>query len=398
MASSGKNGSYSGRPGARYVPPRRESIEEHLASARARVAMPGDGWTDKLASPRFVLDLIERKIINGPVEIDKASGPGRGRRFRPRDYHDLLELIRFKALGANRRDAWIVRLWLRGHDYPFERAKESLIREVGSALDTAQADFAPTGRWTESFSVKYDRRVRQRSEGILYPELTDTFEPIAAHMMRPDIIREIEPRTEAIASTVAEATNVDQSELQELLDTVVEAMKKNEPLDEAVQTKILGLAKSQLPPEFVDGLFKTDAEGNSEIGDLVDTLHDLYGDGHSHAKLMRMLEEATVAHFKRARKLIMAILAGDLESLINRASPDLPSGVRETLEISRADARRNRRQMRDNPWIMMLILAEYVISYMPVERGDDRRPHPDPSRVLRILKEAGPNGTFSSEG
>jgi hypothetical protein len=67
----------------------------------------------------------------------------------------------------------------------------------------------------------------------------------------------------------------------------------------------------------------------------------------------------------------MAILGRDLESLINRAPPDIPSGVRETLEISRADARRNRLQMRGNPWIMMLILAEYVVSYMPVERGDD---------------------------
>ena len=79
--------------------------------------MPGDGWTEKLASERFVRDLIDGKIIGGPVEVDKTSGPGTGRRFRPRDHHDLLGTDPLQALGAHRRDAWIVRLWLRGHDY-----------------------------------------------------------------------------------------------------------------------------------------------------------------------------------------------------------------------------------------------------------------------------------------
>jgi hypothetical protein len=360
--------------------------------------MPGDGWTDKLASARFVLDLIERKIIDGPVDVNKTAGPGRGRRFLPRDYHDLLELIRFKALGAGRRDAWIVRLWLRGHDYPFERVKEALIREIESNLQIVQADFAPTGRWTEPFSVKYDRRVRQRPEETQDPELIDTMEILAAHMMRPEIVPEIEPRTESIASTFAEVTHSPQAELQELLDTVVKGMKNNDPMDEAFQTRALNFFRSQLPSELVDGLFKPNKNGGSEIGGLLDTLHGLYGDGSGQAKLTQMLEGATEGHFRQARRLIMAILTGELESLINRVPPDIPPKDREILEMSRADARRNRRQMRNNPWIMMLILAEYIVSYMPVQRGDDHRPHPDASRVLRILKEVVQNGKFPSEG
>ena len=357
--------------------------------------MPGDGWTEKLASERFVRDLIDRKIIGGPVEVDKTSGPGRGRRFRPRDYHDLLELIRFKALGAHRRDAWIVRLWLRGHDYLFDRVKDSLIREVGSALDIVQDDFAPTGRWTESFSKKYDRRVRQRPEGTLFPELTDTLEPIAAHMMRPDIVPEIEPRIEAIASTFAEATGTPPKELQELLDTAFRAMKNNEPLDDAYATRAYDFFTSQFPPEFIDNLCETDAEGNSEIVSLVDTLHGLYGDGNSPAKLMHMLEAAKVDHFGRARKRVTGILSGELESLLDRALPEAPLHVHEMFEALRNDARRSRRMMRVNPWIMMEILATNVVSFMPVQEGATKDHRPDVNEILRALKEAGPDGTIS---
>jgi hypothetical protein len=359
--------------------------------------MPGDGWTPKLASARFVRDLIDRDIINGPPEADKAFGPGRGRRFAPRDYHELLELIRFKALGANRRDAWIVRLWLRGHDYPFVRVKSALLREIESKLQTVQADFAPTGRWTEPFSVKYDRRVRNRPEEARFPELIDPMEVVAAHMMRPDTVPEVEPRVDSIASAFAEATHCPEDELQEILDAAVTAMRNNEPVDSVSQAKALNFFRSQLPQEFVDYLFKPDDKGRREIENLFDTLHGLYGDGSGPPKLTLMLEAATEEHFERGRKLTAAILSGQLEMLVNQGLPHAPPHLREILGPCRADARRNRMMMRHNPWIMMQLLAQYIISFMPVKRANDHPAHPDADQVLRILKEVVQDGILPKE-
>ncbi len=346
--------------------------------------MPGEGWTKKLASKRFVLDLVEREIINGPAEIDKAAGPGRGRRFQPRDYHDLLELIRFKALGASLRDAWIVRLWLRGHVYPFERVKAALLREIESKLDTVQADFAPTGRWTEPFSVKYDRRIRQRPEDTLYPELIDPMEPIAAHMMRPDVVPEIQLRTESIASTFAEVSQFPETELRELLDASMSAIRSGS-IDEGFKAKALGFLQTQLSDEFIEAGFKPDANGRSEVENLFETLHGIYGDG-SQAKLTRMLERATEDDFRRAQQLVAGILSGKLEVAIHQALPHVPPDHRQMFGYLCTEARRNRLMMRNNPWVMMLILAEWIISFMAPQKSDATN-RVDADSLLRILQE-----------
>jgi hypothetical protein len=64
-------------------------------------------------------------------------------------------------------------------------------------------------------------------------------------------------------------------------------------------------------------------------------------------------------------------------------------------EAIQNDARRSRRMMRVNPWIMMEVLATNVVSFMPVQKGPTNDRRPDVNEILRALKEAGPDGTIS---
>jgi hypothetical protein len=394
VTSSRKNGSYSASSALSYQPPRRESIEDHLTIARARVQMPGKGWTKKLASPRFVLDLIEHDIINGPAEVDKASGPGRGRRFLPRDYHELLEVIRFKALGASWRDAWIVRLWLRGHDYPFDTVKTSLIQELRSILGKVHADFAPTGRWTEPFPVKYDRRVRHPAQGEPHAELIDAMEPLAMLMTRPDLVHQLELNPDAFLPTLVEATGRSEDELRPLFDSMAESLKANRPPDPTAMAKINEIMRSQLPPNIVNQALKPDPSGLNEIDKLVTRMHGLYGDGATDPKIIRMLERATAEHFERARKLIRATLTGLIERAVRSILPTVPLEDRPLVEYCCSDAQRSRNKMRHNPWIMMQTLAQYVISFMPPEKAAARG-RADATQTLNALKDLVSRGLLS---
>lgn len=190
MEPSEKNPGCS--PTSPRPPRRRESIADHLAGARKRVTLRGDGWTDKLATPAFVADLIKKEIIDGPQSLQKTIGVGKAQRFRPWEYRDLLDIINLKSQGIKHRSAWVAHLWLRGHDYPIERFLAALLKEVKAFRKTALEDFAPNGRLsTKSFSQRFDERVRKRPEDSLAPETTDIFEPFAALMMRPQAIGEV---------------------------------------------------------------------------------------------------------------------------------------------------------------------------------------------------------------
>lgn len=146
MAKPSENSpSNSGQGSSGYRPPRRESIADHLTVARRRLRIPDGTWTDKTATVSWALDLHKCEILNGPLDVDKAEGAGRGKRYQPRDYRDLLAIIRLKARGIKRRSAWIAHLWLGGHEYPVERFRAALLAEVRAMRKDVIADFAPRG-------------------------------------------------------------------------------------------------------------------------------------------------------------------------------------------------------------------------------------------------------------
>src|SRR5580700_4732319 len=131
----------------RYIPPKRESIKEHLVVASARVKMPKEGWQPKTATVPFVEDLVKRQIIGGPYRVKKSSGRGWGRRLKPRDYRDLLRIVRLKCLEITRTDFWILHLWLHGRDYPPDVVARAFFNSLGAFLDEAKRDLSPRDRW-----------------------------------------------------------------------------------------------------------------------------------------------------------------------------------------------------------------------------------------------------------
>jgi hypothetical protein len=142
------------------APSRRESIEDHIATARAclrRAHVEAD------ATRAWVRDLAHEGMIDGPRSSPKAAGCGRRERFAPSDYGDLMETMRLRAEGAIHRSTWLVWLWLRGRDFPLAIVREALPTDLRRNLSKMRRQFAPTGRDTEPFTVKFPRNVASQN-------------------------------------------------------------------------------------------------------------------------------------------------------------------------------------------------------------------------------------------
>lgn len=367
MKPSEKNPGCS--PTSPRPPRRRESIADHLVGAKARVALRGVGWTDKLATPAFVADLIKKEIINGPESHQKTVGVGKAQRFLPRDYRDLLDVINLKSQGVKHKSAWISHLWLRGHDYPIERFRAALLAEVKSFRKTALEDYAPRGRLsTKSFSERFDERVRKRPEDSLAPETTDIFEPLAALMMRPQAVGEVVvdvPRAAELVQSMFE-NKIDGLEetLGELFDafrtgaTTISPDTESRLRDMIAQTPLAG---------FVEYL-ENDVQAQQQFAEIPARLRGTLDDGRNGAEtsaLINTVKKASDEAFMTARKWYTGVRSGDIEAKMRAAIPDVTPQDAAILNLLADGARVNRQIISTNPKFAIHMFVNFVHTEVP---------------------------------
>jgi hypothetical protein len=368
----------------RYIPPKRESIEDHLAVIERRATRLGIKWVPRLATRAFILDLIKRKIINGPQPAGpKQNSFGTSQRFSPRDYRDLLEVIQLKSRGVLHRRSWIIHLFLRGHEYDIEVVRRSLIGEVEQMNDTVSADFAPTGRWTESFGVKYDRRVRKREED----EFINILEPAAALMLRPSAIGEIGTDPSVIAAEVAEMLEIDRAEVEPVIRSLLDATKTNSLVPAEVMQKLFDLLGRKLPPELMKMYFEGSDDQPPPIVSIAARVYGKVDDGSGRSRMVETISAAPESAFRKARKWNQLIFrSGLLERIPETARAEAPE-LGAWLDIVPDQARYMRMTARKNPWVAVQYFAELVADEVPPNMDFTSKKPLDSRMLLDALRD-----------
>lgn len=204
---------------------RRESIDDHLQSARR--ALANYCSVEIEGSRELVRDLVRNKLIGPTYEVDKSSGRGRGRRFKPPDYRDLIEILHLRANGHIHRRRWLLWLWLQGRSFPLDRLRAALAAEITAHTRLLLAQINPTGRLTEDVLNKYRRNVRGKAGPSPFPDLGKLDEVIATLMMRPGDAAKVPIDTEAFVKIASETLGVDEDTMRQGMENFGPASGKD---------------------------------------------------------------------------------------------------------------------------------------------------------------------------
>lgn len=336
-------------------------------------------------------DLIKDRVVHGPAHVRKASGAGQGRRFAPRDYRDLLEVIILKASGTKRRSAWIAQLWFRGHDYPLERVRAAFKAEVNVKRKAILENPAPTGRWTEPFGVKYDRRVRRRSDrpDDQTPEFVEIGEVLSAMMVRPSALSDIDPDVGIIARSLVADTPLASEEvaLEAALHQVLDAIRTGAPSipDSAALTLSRLVSATPIGP-FVQSLF-ADPDAAKSMEQLSNNVVGLIDDGHGHSKLIDAIDAAAADDFEVTRRWYRGLRSGRIARALEDAVSTASDGDEEMLGTFAAWARGQQRMIRSNPDYAAYLFACQLLSKTPMGRTISPSGTIDVNALLRALRE-----------
>jgi hypothetical protein len=354
----------------RYRPPRRESIADHLAVARTRVNIPYGEWTDKTATADWALDLHKCEIVNGPVDVDKAEGPGRGKRYLPRDYRELLTVIRLKARGVKRRSAWIAHLWLGGHDYPVERFRKALLAEVRAMRKDVIADFAPRGLWRKmDFRKQYERYIAKRAAQGKEEE-SAIFSYLAAWQMAPDRIREITPDVAGIATELSEAIGADVPGLESALGEVFAAFASGGEISQASGNVLMEAVRKTPFGGFIEALAADENLRKEVVEDFPKRIRGVIDDGRAGtdtSSLISTVKKASEVDFVRARRWYRGIRTGDLEKILRDAMSEVQTAEAAMLMPLLKITRFQREVMHVNPILALHIYVNILQSDVPIE-------------------------------
>ncbi len=369
----------SSRKNPVYSPPRRESIEDHLEVLQTRRKWLGIVWNPKLATPDFIRSLIKKKIIAGPRhEGGKAEGPGVRSRFAPRDYRDLIEVIRLKSRGVTRRKAWILHLWLRGHEYPMLRVRDALLSETRRRVTATMREIAPTGRFTR----KFVRRARRASPELAKPG----YEILAlcyALMTRPSEIQNVEIDAEGLAGFICEDTSTPTSDALPLIESLVTAIRAGATsIDPEVESGLISLFQGS--PYGRRALETIKNHPNPE--GILNRLHGMFADNRGHSRLLNAIERATEQDLLRARAWHNFIRRVSL-SAVRASLAEVSADERRRLELMLEMLVDFRRLMFAGPDVEAYLFMLFVDDEIPAAPPDLRRPV-DADAVLRMLKLA----------
>jgi len=356
MTSSEKSRAYS-KGG--YRPPRRESIDDHLAVIQARTEWLKIAKSEDLASVAFVRDLIHERIIDGPRPCKKARGAGRGQRFLPRDYHDLLVVLQLKSRGVVHRSAWICALWLRGRTYSLPSVRDAMVTELDRLRKTSMADFAPTGRFCETFAKKYDKRVRQRPDGQMFPELVDFFEPIAALMIRPNAISEIDPNLDRMAVEMKQMTGLSSEVVRPMLSSLVRAMKEQRDLSAEEGQHLTDLLAAIPVPGLADAM--VGFAQSPEAQNLENNLTGLLDDGVGGSNLIEAVKQSSDEVLLKARVLFGKMRSGRARPILLNAMAEADPVQAAYLQVMAASFDGQRAVSGAQPAFAVQIFASWVL-------------------------------------
>lgn len=347
---------------SRYQPPRRESIEGHLRVARARVKLSGSGWTDKLASSPWVEDLIREGIISGPHRVRKTEGRGLGQRFAARDYRALLRIIDLKSQGINRRSAWVAHLWLSGRDYPIASVRAAFRAEIRKIARTALLDFAPRERLrTQPFGKRYDRRVRQRREDSIFPELVDIIEPFAALGISKRFLPQIGTNPDDVARLISEITGSSADHLSPAIAEMISSLKEGRlPSSESqreIQTLLETAARDQgievilQSQEFAEAAAQAPVNVEGTLGTFSVT---------EQSTLLRTIDAATERQWEITRGMFMVVCSGQLEHNFSDAIAQVAPKHQQALQLTANATRWQRKLARGTPWVRLHLFVQYL--------------------------------------
>jgi hypothetical protein len=360
----------------RYRPPRRESIEDHLTVARKRLVIPYGAWTDKTATVDWVLDLHKQRIINGPKDVAKAEGPGRGKRYDPRDYRDLLTVIGLKCRGIGRRSAWIAHLWLRGHDYPIECFRAALLSELRAMRRDVIADFAPRGLSRRmNFRAQYARYKEKRAAQGNGKE-SALFDYLAAWQIAPNNIHDVVPDVAVIAVELNKVLGKNVAGLEVALSEMFTAIPAGTDL--SGQTgRVLGELFENTGFGCLLSALTADADAQKDLTDLSKRLRGTIDDGRAGtdtSSLISTAKKASEADFVRIRRWYRALGSGQLEGMLRSTIAQAPPVAMVVLEPLLAMARVQREVMHVNPVLALHIYACMLQSDVPIELLETNEP------------------------
>jgi hypothetical protein len=347
---------------SRYQPPRRESIEDHLRVARARVRLSGAGWTDKLASPSWVEDLIREDIISGPYRVRKTEGRGLGQRLAPRDYRDLLQIIDLKSQGVNRRSAWVAHLWLAGREYPITHVRAAFRAEIRKIVRSVLRDFAPRERLrTQPFGKRYDRRVRQRQEDSIFPELVDIIEPIAALGISKKFLPQIGTNPEDVTRMIAETFGYPADKLSPLIAELISATKENRLLSLEVREELQAIANTVVQQEGLESIFGSQEFKNAVVQarEHIEGTLGTFSRGEE-SVFLQTIETATQTQWTMSRDAFRAVCSGQVECGCSIALEQATPEQRRSIDLMLLTARRQRKLARGTPWVRLHLFIHYL--------------------------------------
>ena len=304
------------------VPPKRESIEDHLVTARKCLERLGVVWRPRLATEAFVRKLISKGLLE-PLD---------GRRMSPSSYHALLKIIHWKSRKTFSWHAWRVGLWLRGSYFPISDVRQSLSFLLDRVRRVVLKDIAPTGRWTERFHEKYEKyrqRIQRIRDQMIAPEFAGLMEPFIAVFLGKNVA-ETEPDIRASVTEIYKGLPPDipvsSEETSLLFEMLQRRMKEGATLTLAEQQHLadtlIRLASRLVGPEhalsYVSSVM-TDV-GKTMFTQAGDTVHfDFTLDD-----LIAGVASAANHDLGRARNVVKNIVCGR----VSRAVRELPAEAR----------------------------------------------------------------------
>lgn len=357
---------------------RRESIDDHLTSARRALApyctVPIDG------SRELVRDLVRNKLIAHTYEVHKRAGRGRGRRFKPADYRDLMEILRLRADGHVHRRRWLIWLWLRGRSFPLDRVRDALTAEIAAHTKTILAQLHPTGRLTEDLLTKYRRNIGGKKSQTRFPDIGNLDEVMAMLMLRPHDAANVPVDTEAFVRLASETLGIDEAVMRKGFNDFGPASGK----DMATATA----AFAQLMPDRATrAVFAGLAQAGPSALSGIDALAGLIDDGTGRSALLPALTAATDAQLLAARREVRFVRTGILEDAFRKTVGELEHADEIALLAFAADWARTQRHLhRGNP-----AYAAYL-SCIQVKANGEPIPLPprrtiDVNALLRRLRD-----------
>lgn len=368
-----------------YSPPRRESIGDHLDVIAQRADWFRKwvklDWSPGLASTAWVQSLATKpkKILDGPLhEGAKHVGAGVRSRFSPSAYRELLEVIRLKSQGVRRRNAWVLHLWFRGHEYPFERVRAAAIAETRHLVGTSIHDFAPTGRFKGNFSKRAQRLSSKAGVG----DHAELLHLLYALSVRPSEMQKINISAEHSAALLCEGTQTPISVALPLTERLLSDIKSGaKNIDPAVE-----VALAEIVQQSPHGRRAFEAVRlHPNPSEIAHRMHGLLADDRGRSRLINAIANASEEHFKNARKwrtLIRSSFFGSLQADLSMV-PAEHRDAAETLCTMMLSLRRKSFASHD---LDVNVFAAIVDQETPVAPPDIARGPVDADAVLRILK------------